>query len=60
MKPIKSVIDAVEVGKHLFVQGEVIFSKYDDDIVIDPRNINAAKQYRKELWTIRKRECRNE
>ena len=41
----KSVIDAVEVGKHLFVQGEVIFSKYDDDIVIDPRNIVKGKKY---------------
>ena len=41
----KSVIDAVEVGKHLFVQGEVIFSKYDDDIVIDPRNIMKGKKY---------------
>ena len=40
----KSVIDAVKKGMHLFVQGEVVFSKYDDDLVIDPRNIMKGKR----------------
>ncbi len=40
----KSVIDAVQKGMHLFVQGEVVFSKYDDDIVIDPRSIMKGKR----------------
>ncbi len=40
----KSVIDAVQKGMHLFVQGEVVFSKYDDDLVIDPRNIMKGKR----------------
>ena len=41
----KSVIGAIAEGMHLFVQGEVIFSKYDDDIVIDPRSIMKGKKY---------------
>ena len=41
----KSVIDAIDKGMHLYVQGEVVYSKYDDDIVIDPRNIIKGKKY---------------
>ena len=40
----RSITDAVEKGMHLFVQGEVIFSKYDDDLVIDPRHIMKGKK----------------
>ena len=40
----KSVIAAIGVGDHLTVQGEIIYSKYDDDLVMDPRNIVRTKK----------------
>ena len=40
----RSVIKAIGPGMHLFVQGEVVFSKYDDDLVIDPRHIMKGKK----------------
>ena len=40
----KRVIAAVAVGDHLTVQGEIIYSKYDDDLVMDPRNIARTKK----------------
>ncbi len=40
----KSVISSVNEGDHLIVQGEVTYSKYDDDIIIDPRNIVKTKK----------------
>ena len=39
-----SIIDAVGPGDHLIVQGEIIWSKYDDDMVLDPRNIMKGKK----------------
>ena len=39
-----SIIDAVAPGDHLIVQGEIIWSKYDDDMVLDPRNIVKGKK----------------
>ncbi|MDO4974093.1 MAG: PolC-type DNA polymerase III [Eubacteriales bacterium] len=41
----QSVIDKIAPGDHLIVQGEVIYSKYDDDMVLDPRNIMKGKRY---------------
>ena len=41
----KSVINRVAVGDHVCVQGEIIYSKYDDDIVLEPRNIVKGKRY---------------
>ena len=41
----QSIIDKVKVGDHLIVQGEIIYSKYDDDMVLDPRNIVKGKRY---------------
>ena len=41
----QSIIDSVNVGDHLIVQGEIIYSKYDDDMVLDPRNIMKGKRY---------------
>ena len=41
----QSIIDGVNVGDHLIVQGEIIYSKYDDDMVLDPRNIMKGKRY---------------
>ena len=40
----KSIIDAVKPGDHLIVQGEIIYSKYDDDMVLDPRSIMKGKR----------------
>ena len=40
----KSVINAVKEGDHLTVQGEIIYSKYDDDMVLDPRSISKGKR----------------
>lgn len=39
-----SVISAVNVGDHLIVQGEMMYSRYDDDIIMDPRGIMRAKK----------------
>ena len=41
----QSIIDSINVGDHVIVQGEVIYSKFDDDIVLDPRNIMKGKAY---------------
>jgi len=41
----KSVIDKIKPGDHLVVQGDVVYSKYDGDIVLDPRNIMKGKRY---------------
>ena len=40
----KSIIDEIKPGDHLVVQGEIIYSKYDDDMVLDPRNIMKSKR----------------
>ena len=40
----KSILDAVAPGDHLIVQGEIVYSKYDDDMVLDPRNIVKGKR----------------
>ena len=41
----QSILDKVNVGDHVAVQGEIIWSKYDDDMVLDPRNIMKSKRY---------------
>ena len=41
----KSILDQVNTGDHVIVQGEIIYSKYDDDMVLDPRNIMKSKRY---------------
>ena len=35
----QSILDKITVGNHLVVQGEIGYSKFDDDMVLDPRNI---------------------
>lgn len=40
----KSILDKISVGDHLTVQGEVTYSKYDDDLVMDPRSITKGKK----------------
>ena len=41
----QSVVSRIDVGDHVIVQGEIIYSKYDDDMVLDPRNIMKGKRY---------------
>ena len=41
----QSIINQISPGDHLIVQGEIIYSKYDDDMVLDPRNIMKGKRY---------------
>ncbi len=39
-----AVIDAIQPGAHLIIQGDATYSKYDDDLVIEPRNIVKSKK----------------
>ena len=41
----KKIIDEVKEGDWLAVYGEVTYSKYDEDIVIDPKSIVRGKKY---------------
>jgi len=41
----RSIIDKIGVGDHLTVQGEIIWSKFDNDMVLDPRNIMKSKRH---------------
>ena len=41
----QAIIHKISAGDHLIVQGEVIYSKYDDDMVLEPRNIMKGKRY---------------
>lgn len=41
----QSIIEKISVGDHLTVYGDVILSKFDDDLVIDPRCIVKGKRY---------------
>ena len=41
----QSIIDSINVGDHIIAQGEIIYSKYDEDMVLDPRNIMKGKAY---------------
>ena len=41
----QSIINKIAEGDHLAVQGEIIYSKYDDDMVLDPRSIVKGKRY---------------
>ena len=41
----KSIIDAVQEKDHLIIQGEITYSKYDDDMILDPRNIMKGKRF---------------
>ncbi len=41
----RSIIDKIGPGDHLTVQGEIIWSKFDNDMVLDPRNIMKSKRH---------------
>ena len=40
----RSIIDRIAPGDHLVVQGEVAYNKFDDDMVLEPRNIVKGKK----------------
>ena len=40
----QSILKRVSNGDHLTVQGEIAYSKFDDDMVLDPRNIVRSKR----------------
>ena len=40
----QSIIEAISPGDHLTVYGDVVYSKYDDDMVIEPRCIMRGKR----------------
>ena len=40
----KSILDKIKKNDHLTVQGEIVWSKYDDDMVLDPRNIMKSRR----------------
>ena len=40
-----SVKDKIREGDHLIVQGEIVWSKYDKDMVLEPRSIMKTKRY---------------
>ena len=40
----RSIIDKISAGDHLIVQGEIAYNKFDDDMVLDPRNIVKGKR----------------
>ncbi|MDO4816571.1 MAG: PolC-type DNA polymerase III [Bacillota bacterium] len=41
----QSIVDKVSVGDHLYVSGTVAYSRYDEDIVIQPRHIMKGKRH---------------
>ena len=40
----QSILDKIKEGDHLTVQGEISYSKFDDDMVLEPRNIVKGKK----------------
>ena len=45
MEDDRSVLGKIQRGDHLIVQGEVGYNKFDDDMVLDPRNIVKGKKF---------------
>ena len=41
----QSIITKIAEGDHLTVQGEITYSKYDDDMVLDPKAIVKGKRF---------------
>lgn len=41
----QSVINKINVGDHLIINGFVTYSRYDEDIVLEPKDIVAGKKY---------------
>ena len=40
----RSILQKIHEGDHLTVQGEITYSKFDDDMILDPRNIVRSKK----------------
>ena len=40
----QSILSRIGTGDHLLIQGEVNYSKFDDDMILDPRNIMKVKK----------------
>ncbi|MBR0040105.1 MAG: PolC-type DNA polymerase III [Oscillospiraceae bacterium] len=40
----RSIVETIDKDMHLFVQGEIVYSKYDNDIVLEPRHIVKGKK----------------
>ena len=40
----QSILDKITEGSHLTVQGEIGYSKFDDDMVLEPKNIIKTKK----------------
>lgn len=41
----QSIINKINVGDHLIVNGFITFSRYEEDIVLEPRDIVVGKKY---------------
>jgi len=41
----RSIVDKINPNDHLTVQGEITYNKFEDDMVLDPRNIVKGKRY---------------
>ena len=41
----RSVIKKIAKGDHLIVQGEIAYNKFEDDMVLEPRNIVKGKKF---------------
>ena len=40
----RSILTKIKEHDHLIVQGEITYSKYDDDMILDPRNIMKSRK----------------
>ena len=41
----RSIVDKINPNDHLTVQGEITYNKFEDDMVLDPRNIVKGKRF---------------
>ncbi len=41
----RSITNKIAEGDHLIVQGEIVWSKYDNDMVLEPRSIMKCKRF---------------
>ena len=41
----QNILDQIHEGDHLVVQGDVTYSRYDEDMILEPKNIMKGKKY---------------
>ena len=41
----QTILDKIQKGDHLVVQGDITYSRYDEDMILEPRNIMKGKRY---------------